>query len=239
MHINLFILSEDPVALAGLVALVQQDDRINLIGTAVDGSAGLRCLEDTTVQPDVVVIGEPQSERALCRNVQRLASRSGQGTAVEPRFVVVSQRDYDDVVIPALRLGVNGYLARIGSPDELWQSLQIVARGGAAFSPAIAARFSEYFSSVRGLQEPTEFGRLTVREREILGLLAEGASNRQIARALFLAEKTVRNYVSRIFTKLEVSDRTEALLRARDAGLGERPTAAPAPEPSRGGVRSG
>ncbi|MFF7599056.1 response regulator transcription factor [Streptomyces mirabilis] len=157
MRINLFILSEDPVSLAGLEAIVEQDDSVNLIGTAVDESHGLRW-----------------------------------------------------------------YLARIASPEELFQELHIVARGGAAFSPTIAARFSRFFATIQRLPEPPEFSQLTSRETEVLELLADGMNNRQIARRLFLAEKTVRNYVSRIFTKLEVHDRAAAVLRARDAGFGDQ-----------------
>jgi DNA-binding NarL/FixJ family response regulator len=221
MRINLFILSEDPVSLAGLESIVEQDDRIDLIGTAVDEFHGLRCLEETVLQPDVVVLGEPPSKQAICRNVTRIISRYRQEKS-RPKIVVVSQNDYDDVVVSALRLGVNGYLARIASPEELLQSLQIVARGGAAFSSTIADRFSRYFSTMQRLPEPPEFSHMTNREMDILELLADGMSNRQIARRLFLAEKTVRNYVSRIFTKLEVHDRAAAVLRARDAGFGDQ-----------------
>ncbi|MFF2125656.1 LuxR C-terminal-related transcriptional regulator [Streptomyces olivochromogenes] len=222
MRINLFILSEDPVSLAGLEAIVEQDESVNLIGTAVDESHGLRCLEDNPLRPDVVLIGEPPSKRAICRNVEWIVSLYRREKS-RPQIVVVSQNDYDDVIVSALRLGVNGYLARIASPEELFQSLHIVARGGAAFSPTIAARFSRFFATVQRLPEPSEFSRLTSRETEILELLADGMNNRQIARRLFLAEKTVRNYVSRIFTKLEVHDRAAAVLRARDAGFGDQP----------------
>ncbi|MFF2512978.1 LuxR C-terminal-related transcriptional regulator [Streptomyces sp. NPDC058086] len=222
MRINLFILSEDPVSLAGLEAIVEQDDSVNLIGTAVDESHGLRCLENNPLRPDVVIIGEPPSKRAICRNVAWIVSLYRQEKS-RPQIVVVSQNDYDDVIVSALRLGVNGYLARIASPEELFQSLHIVARGGAAFSPTIAARFSRFFATIQRLPEPPEFSQLTSRETEILELLADGMNNRQIARRLFLAEKTVRNYVSRIFTKLEVHDRAAAVLRARDAGFGDQP----------------
>ncbi|MEV0735383.1 response regulator transcription factor [Streptomyces sp. NPDC050549] len=222
MRINLFILSEDPVSLAGLEAIVEQDDSVNLIGTAVDESHGLRCLENNPLRPDVVLIAEPPSKRAICRNVAWIVSLYRQEKS-RPQIVVVSQNDYDDVIVSALRLGVNGYLARIASPEELFQSLHIVARGGAAFSPTIAARFSSFFATIQRLPEPPEFSQLTSRETEILELLADGMNNRQIARRLFLAEKTVRNYVSRIFTKLEVHDRAAAVLRARDAGFGDQP----------------
>ncbi|KPI21045.1 MULTISPECIES: response regulator transcription factor [Streptomyces] len=221
MRINLFILSEDPVSLAGLEAIVEQDDSVNLIGTAVDESHGLRCLENNPLRPDVVIIAEPPSKRAICRNVAWIVSLYRQEKS-RPQIVVVSQNDYDDVIVSALRLGVNGYLARIASPEELFQALHIVARGGAAFSPTIAARFSRFFATIQRLPEPPEFSQLTSREAEILELLADGMNNRQIARRLFLAEKTVRNYVSRIFTKLEVHDRAAAVLRARDAGFGDQ-----------------
>ncbi|MFF7924095.1 LuxR C-terminal-related transcriptional regulator [Streptomyces mirabilis] len=221
MRINLFILSEDPVSLAGLEAIVEQDDSVNLIGTAVDESHGLRCLENNQLRPDVVIIAEPPSKRAICRNVAWIVSLYRQEKS-RPQIVVVSQNDYDDVIVSALRLGVNGYLARIASPEELFQALHIVARGGAAFSPTIAARFSRFFATIQRLPEPPEFSQLTSREAEILELLADGMNNRQIARRLFLAEKTVRNYVSRIFTKLEVHDRAAAVLRARDAGFGDQ-----------------
>ncbi|MEV5528168.1 response regulator transcription factor [Streptomyces prunicolor] len=225
MRINLFILSEDPVSLAGLEAIVEQDDSVNLIGTAVDESHGLRCLENNPLRPDVVIIGEPPSKRAICSNIAWVVSLYRQEKS-RPQIVVVSQNDYDDVIVSALRLGVNGYLARIASPEDLFQSLHIVARGGAAFSPTIAARFSRFFATiptVRRLPEPPEFSQLTTRETEILELLADGMNNRQIALRLYLAEKTVRNYVSRIFTKLEVHDRAAAVLRARDAGFGDQP----------------
>ncbi|MFC8678420.1 response regulator transcription factor [Streptomyces sp. BK205] len=230
MRINLFILSEDPVFLAGLEAIVEQDDSVNLIGAAVDESRGLRCLKSNPLRPDVVIIGEPSCKRAICRNVAWVLSTYRHEKS-RPRIVVVSQNEYDDVIVSALRLGVNGYLARIACPEELLQSLPIVARGGAAFSPTIAARFSKYFATMQRLPEPPEFSRLTSREGEILKLLADGLNNRQIARRLFLAEKTVRNYVSRIFTKLEVHDRAAAALRARDAGFGEQADAA-LPQPA-------
>jgi DNA-binding NarL/FixJ family response regulator len=222
MRINLFILSEDPVSLAGLEAIVERDERVHLIGTAMDEICGLRCLENAALQPDVVILGEPPSKRAICRNVARIASRYRREKS-RPQIVVVSKNDYDDVIVSALRLGVNGYLAHLASPEELIQSLQIVARGGAAFSPTIAARFSSYFSTMQRIPEPPRFSQLTDREMEILELLANGMNNRQIARKLYLADKTVRNYVSRIFTKLEVHDRAAAALCARDAGFGEQP----------------
>ncbi|MFE6908575.1 LuxR C-terminal-related transcriptional regulator [Streptomyces erythrochromogenes] len=223
MDINLFILSEDPVSRAGLEAIVDRDEEVSLIGRAADGPDGLRCLEKTELQPHVIILGEPPSKRTICENVQQIDSKYRHAKS-RPKMIVVSRNDDDDVIVAALRVGVNGYLARIGSPEELLHSLQIVAKGGAAFSPTIAARFSRYFSTMRGLPELTGFSDLTSRELEILELLAGGLGNHQISRLLFLAEKTVRNYVSRIFAKLEVHDRATAVARARDAGFGGQTT---------------
>jgi DNA-binding NarL/FixJ family response regulator len=221
MDIKLFLISDDPVTLAGLKAIIDQDERTTLVGRAADGTSSLRCLEGSAAQPHVIILGEPSSKNAICENVRRIASAYGRGTA-RPKLLVVSQNDEDDVIIAALRAGVNGYLARIESSDELIHCVQIVAKGGAAFSPTIAARLSRYFSDVQSQPEMVGLADLTSRELEILEFLAGGLSNRQIARRLFLAEKTVRNYVSRIFTKLQVHDRAAAAVAARDAGFGGR-----------------
>ncbi|MFF0106690.1 LuxR C-terminal-related transcriptional regulator [Streptomyces hirsutus] len=219
MEINLFVISNNPVALAGLEAIFDQDDEVTVIGRAVDGSDGIRCLEHTESEPHVIIIGEPSSKRTVSEDVHRITSRY-RNEKSRPKVIVVSQNDDDDAIFAALRGGVNGYLAHIGSSEELLYALQIVAKGGAAFSPTIAVRLSQYFTAMQLLREPTEFSDLTGRELEILTLLADGMGNQQIARRLYLAEKTVRNYVSRIFAKLEVHDRTTAAVLARDAGLG-------------------
>ncbi|AJE44466.1 hypothetical protein SNOD_34170 [Streptomyces nodosus] len=215
------ILGDDPVALAGLEAIVDKDDEVTLVDQPFDSDQA-RSSADAAEQPHVIILGEPPSKRAICADVHRIKTTYGR-TARRPRTLVVSQNDDDDVIIAALRAGVNGYLTRIGSPEELLHSIRIVATGGAAFSTAVAARFSRYFNTMQSIPECAELADLTSRELEILELLAGGMGNQQIARRLFLAEKTVRNYVSRIFTKLEVHDRTAAAVRARDVGFGGPP----------------
>lgn len=219
VEVKLFIISENPVALAGLEAIIEQDEEVSLIGRALDGSDGIRSLENAESQPHVIILGEPPSKRTICEDVQQILTKYRRKKS-RPKIIVVSQNDDDDVIVAALRVGVNGYLSRIGSSDELLHSIQVVAKGGAAFSSVIANRFGRYFATMRILPELTGFSNLTSRELEILELLSNGLGNRQIARRLFLTEKTVRNYVSRIFVKLDVHDRTTAAVRARDAGLG-------------------
>ncbi|CAL9450532.1 Transcriptional regulatory protein DegU [Streptomyces sp. enrichment culture] len=221
MEINLFIISDDPITLAGLEAIVDQNEKFLVIGRSI-GGAGIRCPQDPEPRPHVIIIGEPSSKRTLCENARRIAALYPCEKS-RPKIIVVSQNDDDDTIVAALRAGVNGYLSRIESPEELLHSIQLVAKGGAAFSPTVASRLSRYFSATHVLPELAAFSELTDREMEILELLASGMGNQQIARRLFLAEKTVRNYVSRFFTKLEVHDRAMAAVVARDAGLGGQP----------------
>ncbi|MET9294163.1 response regulator transcription factor [Streptomyces sp. NPDC003077] len=218
MQINLFAISDNPVSLAGLETIIEQEEKFTLIGQAVCNSDAMRCLEKTALQPHVIVLGEPPSKRSIHECAQQIESRYRHDKS-RPRMLVISQCDDDDAVFAALRVGVSGYLARIRSPEELIQSIRIVAKGGAAFSRTVASRLSRHFSTVQVLPELTELSELTSRELEILELIACGLNNREIARRLFLAEKTVRNYVSRIFMKLEVHDRASAAMLARDAGL--------------------
>jgi DNA-binding NarL/FixJ family response regulator len=219
MKINLLIVSMDAVSLAGLQAIVDQDERIRLAGRTTNGPDGMPCLEGSDTAPHVAILGEPPTKAAMCENIAQIVARY-RDDRPHPRIIVVSQNDADDVIIAALRAGVVGYLSHIDSPEELLCSVQIAAKGGATFSPTIATRFSRYFSTIESPPGTTTFCNLTGRELEILELLALGMGNRQIARRLFLAEKTVRNYVCRIFAKLGVNDRAAAVLRARAAGFG-------------------
>jgi DNA-binding NarL/FixJ family response regulator len=126
----------------------------------------------------------------------------------------------DETVIAAMRAGARGYLVKGSGRDEVLASVRAVGAGGAVFSPAVADRFAAYFSGLAAAPGREAFPGLTEREREVLDLVARGYDNRRIARELFLAEKTVRNHVSSLFMKLDVTDRSEVIVRARNAGLG-------------------
>jgi DNA-binding NarL/FixJ family response regulator len=119
-----------------------------------------------------------------------------------------------------MRAGARGYLLKGSDRGEISRALTAVARGEAIFSPAIAQRLVLYFASARTAGAEEAFPQLSAREREILELISEGLTNAAIAQRLFLAPKTVRNHVSRVFTKLQVADRAQAVIRAREAGLG-------------------
>jgi DNA-binding NarL/FixJ family response regulator len=141
-------------------------------------------------------------------------------------ILVITMFDDDDSVFAAMRAGARGYLLKDADKEELLRAILAVEKGGAIFSPAIAQRMIQYFSASPSHQasgrkeQPEEFAELTERELEILDFIAQGHNNALIANKLSLSIKTVQNYVSSILTKLQVADRAQAIVRAREAGLG-------------------
>jgi DNA-binding NarL/FixJ family response regulator len=134
--------------------------------------------------------------------------------------LVLTMFDDDDSVFAAMRSGARGYLLKGADSDEIARALLAVGSGEAIFGPAVAKRLMAYFAaSANG--PPRAFPELTAREHEVLARIAKGHGNTQIARDLALSPKTVRNHVSNIFTKLQVLDRAQAIVKARQAGLGE------------------
>ena len=140
--------------------------------------------------------------------------------------LVLTMFDDDDSVFAAMRAGARGYLLKDADKDEVVRAIVAVERGEAIFSPAIAQRMIQYFSapstSSSKKSQPDEFSELTERELEILNLIAQGHNNMVIANKLSLSIKTVQNYVSSILTKLQVADRAQAIVRAREAGFGNK-----------------
>ncbi len=137
------------------------------------------------------------------------------------RVLVVTMFEDDATVFTAMRAGARGYVLKDAQKDDVLRAIRAVGRGEAIFSPGIAARLMNFFTTARPAASRESFPLLTGREREMLHLMARGASNTEIARLLSLSTKTVANYVSTILSKLQAADRQEAVLRAREAGLGQ------------------
>jgi DNA-binding NarL/FixJ family response regulator len=135
--------------------------------------------------------------------------------------IVLTVFENDDAVFAAMRVGARGYILKGADQDELLRAIQAVSQGEAMFSPGIARRLTDYFSTLSTMKSPQAFPELTDRERQILDLIAQGLNNPQITERLMLSSKTVRNHISNIFSKLQVADRAQAIIRARDAGLGQ------------------
>jgi DNA-binding NarL/FixJ family response regulator len=136
------------------------------------------------------------------------------------RILVVTLFEDDDSVFAALRAGARGYLLKDAEDEEMVRAVRAVANDEAIFSPSIANRVLSFFA-MRPAVPKTIFPSLTDREREILKLIAQGDTNRRIADKLALSQKTIGNYVSNIFAKLQVADRAHAIIKARDAGVGD------------------
>jgi DNA-binding NarL/FixJ family response regulator len=147
------------------------------------------------------------------------ATRQVLHTSPHIRILVVTLFEDDASVFTALRAGARGYVLKDAKEEEMLRAIRAVGSGEAIFSPAIAAQLMDYFATPRPAVSKELFPTLTEREREILQLIARGSTNSDIARQLSLSVKTVSNYVSNIFSKLQVTDRAQAIIRARDAGL--------------------
>jgi DNA-binding NarL/FixJ family response regulator len=147
------------------------------------------------------------------------ATRQIVATSPHIAILVITMFDDDDSVLAVLQAGARGYLLKGARKEEIIRAIHNVANGEAIFGPAIAKRVIQFFAQMSTRPHQNLFPELTHRERDILELMAQYKSNAEIAKQLQLTQKTVRNYASNIFGKLQVADRTQAILRARDAGL--------------------
>jgi DNA-binding NarL/FixJ family response regulator len=212
--LRVVIIDDHPVYRAGLRAAIDAEPSLELIAEAATGQAGVRTIVD--LRPDVAVVDLHLPDISGIE-VARMVT-GGQTTAV----LVLTMLADDDSLFAALRAGAAGYLLKGADQDDIVRAIRSVAAGEAVLGPGIARRVLGFFAGV-DRNAPEAFPDLTDREREVLDLIAAGRTNPAIARDLGLTLKTVRNYVSAILTKLHVSDRSQAIVRARDAGLGRRP----------------
>lgn len=182
-----------------------------VVGEAGDGDEVVALAAQ--LQPDVILMDLNMPGMSGTEATSRIA-------AATPHIgiLVVTMYEDDDSVFAAMRAGARGYLLKGAGEEEVLRAIRAVARGEALFGPAIARRLMGYFARPRILAPWQAFPDLTEREREILTYIAQGDSNAQIASQLFLSPKTVRNHISNIFSKLQVTDRAEAIARARQAG---------------------
>lgn len=209
--IRVVVADDHPIVREGLTALLGSLPGFEVVGVAESGETAVRQVMMT--KPDVAVLDLQMPDLdgiAATREIVRLAPRVA--------VLVLTMFSEDDAVLAAMRAGARGYLVKGAEQEEITRAIRAVAAGEVIFGTGAAQRALALFAAPPPVVEP--FPELTAREREILDLLAAGLSNPMIANRLGIATKTVANNVSAVFAKLQVADRANAIVRARDAGLG-------------------
>lgn len=213
--IRVLVADDHPAFRAGLQLLLTDVEDIEVVATAENGLDAVRLAQQ--LEPDVVAMDLRMPGLDGIEATRRL-----QADLPELGVIVLTMFEDDASVFAAMRAGARGYLLKGAEQDEIVRAIRAVAAGEAIFGPAIAQRIIEHFSVGAGTARAA-FPTLTDRERQVLELIAAGRGNAAIAQQLSLSLKTVRNHVSNIFTKLQVSDRAAAIVKAREAGLGVGP----------------
>lgn len=209
--LTILIVDDHPLFRKGLRALLGTLPQVQVVGDAASGSEAVRLAEQ--LQPSLVLMDLQMPEGDGLSATRQIAA-----TTPACHILVVTMFDDDDSVFAAMRAGARGYVLKDMDDDEMTRAILAVGHGEAIFSPAIAARMMTFFAS-RPTHAPELFPDLTESERNVLRLMARGLANDAIAAQLAFSPKTVRNYISNIFSKLQVADRAQAIVRAHDAGF--------------------
>jgi DNA-binding NarL/FixJ family response regulator len=197
----------------GLKALLLSAPDTEVLGEAATGEEAIQLAAET--QPDVILMDLQMPDMDGIEATRHIVR-----TNPHINVLMVTMFEDDSSVFAAMRAGARGYVLKGAKHDEMLRAIRAVSSGEAIFSPTIAARMMSFFAASRSVIPEEAFPDLTDREREVLNLIARGDSNADIANALTISVKTVRNHVSNIFSKLQVADRAQAAIRAREAGLG-------------------
>lgn len=213
--IRVLLVDDHPAFLEGLALLLSDAEEVAVVGKARDGEEACRLHDE--LLPDVVVM---DLNMPGVGGIE--ATRRVHAARTDVAVLVLTMVEDDDAVFAALRAGARGYLLKGSGRDDVLRAIAAVHQGDAIFGPGIAERMLGFWATApTAPQDP--FPELTHREHEILELIAQGLNNAEIARRFVLSPKTVRNHISNIFAKLHVADRAQAIVRARDAGLGHTP----------------
>lgn len=211
--LRVVIVDDHPLFREGLRAVLRHAPGMEVVGEAATGDQAVSTVADRS--PDVVVMDLQLPGLDGVEATRRiLAAHPG------IRVLVLTMLDDDATLVAALEAGAAGYLLKDSARAELVRAVEAVALGQSVFDPAVARRLVSFAAGHPSRRAEAAFPELSDREREVLGLVAQGHDNQSIARRLFLSSKTVRNHVSNIMTKLQVKHRSEAIVRAREAGLG-------------------
>ena len=211
--VKLLVVDDHTLFREGVVALLNSVPEIEVVGMAEDGQQAVEMA--AKVQPDVILMDIQMPKiNGIAATRQIINDHPDMGV------IVLTMFEDDDSVFAAMRAGARGYILKGADQEDMLRAIRAVARGEALFGPSIAERLKSYLAP-QDAAKSEAFPELTQRELEILELIAQGMSNAEISENLVIAVKTVRNHVSNIFNKLQVADRVQAVIRAREAGLGK------------------
>jgi len=217
--IRVVVADDHPVVREGFSAIVDLEDDIQVVGQAADGLEAVRLAHQ--LRPDVVLMDLVMPQLDGVKAIEEIRE-SLPGTHV---LILTTYAD-DEYILAGIQAGARGYLLKDALPEELVRAIRIVARGGSLLQPAVAARVMDKLTALMGGEEKGEPARseqhipqLTARELEILGLLAAGARNRDLAEKLYISERTVKVHIANLMDKLEARTRSEAVARAIKLGL--------------------
>jgi DNA-binding NarL/FixJ family response regulator len=211
--ISILIADDEPAFRSGLRALLKSAAGLELVGDAAAGDEAIRLAAD--LQPDIILMDINMPGLNGIEVTRRILT-----TSPHIGILMLTMFEDDDSLFAAMRAGARGYLLKGALKAEILRAIQAVSSGEVIFGAAIAQRIMRYFTGLKPVEPVARFPELTGREREILSLIAQGFNNAEIAGRLSLSGKTVRNHITNIFDKLQVADRAQAIVRAREAGLG-------------------
>ena len=214
MSVRILVADDHTAVRESLIQGLRFEADVEIVAEAGDGCTAVELTKQHL--PDVVFM-----DISMPRLNGIEATRQILRTYPHMGIIMLTMFKDDDSVFAAMRAGARGYVLKGADQDVMLRAVRAVANGESLFSPEIAERLMRFFAGLKPAAPPEVFPELTGREREILALIAQGDTNADIASALSISVKTVRNHVSNIFNKLQVADRTQASIRAREAGFGD------------------
>jgi DNA-binding NarL/FixJ family response regulator len=216
MTIRVLVADDHPMYRGGVRAALSDVEDVEIVGEAVDGDQAIA--ESLTLQPDVVLMDLHMPGTNGIEATRRLVVESPTVSVL-----VLTMFDDDESVFAAIRAVARGYLVKGAAQEQIVRAIRAVAGGDVVFGSGVAERVMTFFAASGriGGRAGRRFPELTEREVEVLELIARGLNNAEIARRLVVSDKTVRNHVSSVFSKLHVADRAQAIVRARESGLGD------------------